>query len=277
MRRRYVISGLLMVAMVLGACPSPSVRPVTDRNGISAPLYGDTVVDIAARLVTSVPLIDSADRAHGTLPADLEEILPARWLRDIFGNTIDYSTDGPSFTLRSPGRDRISDTGDDIFVTGRLGRIVPCELHRPGFVSLYQDEAPLCREVPVLVLPRCPAAEFQEVPRFSARRARPEDQIRATGERLVLLARRLEGRGRAIGALPPASSMPWLDFRDSWGRPVAYRIAGQSFDAVSAGADGIPDTGDDVAVKAVLGESVPCIFTYGGQQKTCDVPPPRCP
>jgi hypothetical protein len=276
MRRTYGIPGLLIVVMVLGACPSPSVRPVPDREGVSAPLYGDSVVDVTARLVTSVPLIDSAGRARGALPQHLEEVLPARWLRDIFGNVIEYSRAGPSFTLRSPGRDRIKDTDDDVFVTGRLGRSVPCELHRPGFVSLFQEQAPLCRDVPVIVLPGCPNAEFRPVPEFSARRARPEDHVRATGERLVFLAWRVDGRGRAIGALPPASSIPWLDFKDSWGRPVAYRVSGQSFELASAGADGIPDTGDDVLVKAELGASIPCLFTHGGQQRTCDIPPPGC-
>jgi hypothetical protein len=276
MRRAFVIPGPLVLAVVLGACPAPSVRPVPDANGSSAPLYGDTVVDIAARLVTSVPLVDSAGRARGALPERLDDVLPARWLRDIFGNPIQYSPDGTSFTLRSPGRDRIAGTGDDIFVTGRLGRSVPCELHRPGLVSLFQEEAPLCSDVPIVVLPRCPHAEFQPVPELSSR-ARPEDRVRATGERLVLLARRIEGRGRAIGALPPAASMAWLGFRDSWGRPVEYRVAGQGFHLVSAGADGVPGTGDDIAVNAALGAPVPCSFTHGDQQITCDIPPPSCP
>jgi hypothetical protein len=277
MRRAFVASGLLVVAMVLGACPSPSSRTVPDANGVLAPMYGDTVVDIAARLIASVSLVDSAGRARGALPERLDGIVPARWLRDIFGNPILYSPDGLSFTLRSPGRDGIADTGDDIFVTGRLGRSVPCEFHRPGSVTLFHEEAPLCRDVPIVVLPRCRDAEFLPVPELSARRARPQDGVRATGEHLVFLARRVEGRGRAIGALPPASSMAWLGFRDAWGRPVEFRVAGPSFHLVSAGADGIPDTGDDITVKAALGAPVPCIYTHGDQQRTCDIPPPTCP
>lgn len=277
MRRACVIPGALVVAILLGACPSPFVFPGPAPNGASAPMYGDTMVDIAARLVTSVSLIDSAGRARGALPERLDGILPARWLRDIFGNPIQYSPDGWNFTLRSPGGDRIADTGDDVFVTGRLGRSVPCELRQPGYVSFFHEQAPLCRDVPILVLPICRDAEYLPVPEFSARYSRVEERVRETGERLVLLARRLDGKARALGALPPASGTARPDFRDAWGRPVEYRVAEQSFLLVSPGADGILDTTDDISVEAALGASIPCMFAHGDQQISCDIPPPTCP
>lgn len=241
----------------------------------SAPLYGDSLVDVSSRLLGSLQIIDSVGRAQGTLPDRLEEALPTRWLRDIFGNPLEYSVAGLHFTLRSAGRDGMIRTEDDIAVTGRVGRSIPCELQIGSVVELYEDKAPLCSEVPVVVLPRCPEAEFRSLPELSHTRGR--NRILATGERLVHLARRIEGRGRSLGALPPPAGVPWLDFHDAWRRPVQYLVTGYTFELRSAGADGVHHTDDDIVVNAELGGVIPCEFTHGTDRRVCSDPLPQCP
>ncbi|HEX2209346.1 MAG TPA: hypothetical protein VHG93_16835 [Longimicrobium sp.] len=279
MRQTWTVVGAVALTSVLAACPPSSYGPFPDGDGTSVPLYGDTLVDVTSTLVDNLRLIDSAGRARGTLPERLEEVVPAHWMRDFFGNTLQYSTAGLTFTLRSLGRDGLPETDDDIFVVGRLGRSVPCELHRgPNDVALFQTQAPLCRDVPITVLPKCLDAEYGPVPEFDpGRRRRPQERVLATGERLVRLARRIDGRGRSVGALPPPSAMLGLKFEDAWGQRVGYRIDGHAFELRSAGPDGVPGNQDDIVVSARLGDVIPCVFTAGGEVRHCSVPPPECP
>lgn len=278
MRQASTVVGAVALTSVLAACPPTSYGPFPDGDGTSVPLYGDTLVDVTSTLVDNLRMIDSAGRARGTLPERLEGVVPARWRRDIFGNTLKYSTAGLSFTIRSPGRDGIPETTDDIYVTGRLGRSVPCELHRGGNdVALFESQAPLCRNVPVVVLPKCPAAEFLPLLRPIPRRTRRQDDVLLAGYRLVHLARRIEGTGRSIGALPPAGAMIQSEFEDIWGRSVSYQVTGHAFELRSAGPDGVPGNQDDIVVSARLGDVIPCVFTAGGEVRQCSVPPPECP
>lgn len=277
MRTIRAVLGALSLAPVLAACLPHRWPPLPDQDGMSAPLYGDTILDVTNSLVGNLRMIDSVGRARGALPARLEEAVPARWLHDIFGNALEYSTDGPGFSVRSAGRDRTSGTRDDIYVVGRVGRSVPCELYREGVVGLFEEEAPSCRDVPVTVLPKCRDADYRGVPEYDRRRRRPEERVLATGERLVRIAQQIEGRGRSIGALPPLSSMPGLKLQDAWGRLIDYRPVGHSFELRSAGADGIPRNSDDVVVNSEFGTTILCVFTHAGESRTSGVPSIECP
>lgn len=273
MTRAFAVLGAAAIASGLGAC-SPEYRPIfSGGDGTSAPVHGDSVLATALRLVGHVSLIDSVGRVRGTLPQRLEEAVPPGWLRDVFGNPLEYSTAGPEFTVRSAGRDGMQATADDILVTGRLGRSVPCELRMQDVIDRYEETAPLCSEGPVVVLPECPGAEFHPVPGIG----RGADPVGATGERLAYIARRVDGRGRAIGALPSVERLPSLEREDAWGRPIRYRVAGHRFELRSAGPDGRPDTGDDIVVDGELGGIIACEFTNGSERVRCVDPLPQCP
>lgn len=276
MSNSIVVIGTAVVTSVLGAC-QPRIFP--DTAGANAPIYGDSVQHVTIAVGQHAQLIDSAGRARGALPSRLEEVLPTRWLRDIWGNPLAYSTRGTDFTLRSAGRDGIAGNNDDIFAHGRLGRAVPCELRAPGYVTRFEVQAPLCEETPLLVLERCPSAEFlPEVLGENPQLAR-RDPARATGERLARIARRIDGTGRALGALPHAASAFWQNQAavDAWGRRLVYRPAGRRFELRSAGADGVPDTVDDVHVHAELGGVIRCEFIHAGQANRCAEFLPQCP
>lgn len=272
-----ILGGLALVSG-LEACHGRAITAFPNGDGMSAPQYGDSLVDVMSKLMRHVQLIDSVGRARGALPNRLDEALPSRWLQDIFGNPLEYSVAGPSFTVRSAGRDGILDTPDDISVTGRLGRSVPCELRSQNRINRFEERAPLCSEVPIVMLPTCPDAEFLSLTAPADRPSgRSRDRVLATGERLVRLARRIDGRGRALGVLPPPGGLPWVSSEDAWGHTVQYKPDGRRFELRSAGSDGVPGTADDILVRAELGGIIRCEFTYGVEIRSCRDPLPQCP
>lgn len=109
------------------------------------------------------------------------------------------------------------------------------------------------------------------------------DSILAVGQRLVRVARAIDGYGREIGTTPETFRGPVIWGRtqdgrllDLWGTGVRYRTAGERFELTSAGPDQSLDTADDIIVRAEIGSGVPCEFrTQWGDQR-CAEPTPEC-
>jgi hypothetical protein len=237
------------------------------------------VIEVAVRLGRLVHLLDQLARPTGTLPATLDPVLqrfPDVSGRDLWGRTIRYSPSELQYELRSAGPDGEIETSDDIVSLGRLGRVLPCET-RHGFGSLrFEDSAPPCSGVPVLLVPPCPELMRSRV---DVTGEPSNDPNQVTGKNLIRYARQVDGHGRNMGALPVTlrQVVSNRDLVDSWGRPVRYTVRGRGFDLSSAGADGSFGSSDDIIVEGVLGRTIPCSFSIGNERFACDDPPPACP
>jgi hypothetical protein len=262
MNLRYVVSSVLFSVVWLAGCQPRQAMGGPDPLAGTASVDGDRT--ILTRLVRSVQLIDSVGRERSTLPTTLEGILPVSWLTDPQGRPLNYVVEQTSFSLRATGQDGLFHTHDDIYVVGRLGRSLPCELYVAGYRTNYENVAPSCDTAPATVLQLCSGEEL--VPEYPRRRPNP---VELTGERLVLLSRRIECMGRSFGSLPRATGIPLYQWEDAWGQQLRYSAGQSTYEVRSPGADGRFDTEDDVAVRAELGHTIPCRYFVGLDEREC--------
>ena len=270
---------LCVVATTLpAACRSaqPTPRVTHDVN-----LAGDSAAAVARSLAQLVLLIDQHGRPLKELPPTLWPVLEQFQLgqrADLWGTDFLYRPDGLRFSLRSAGRDRIFHTEDDIVTRGQLGRNRPCEI-RYGSQVYHDPAAPACTpDADVVIVQLCPALRNLRIVDPGAL-VTAHDTVEATGQRLVTIARMVDGLGREVGGVPPtllAVSRP-DQLVDAWGRNVRYRPGDREFEVRSRGGDATFDTRDDIIVVAQLGAEVKCEFVTEAGVATCNRRSPHCP
>jgi hypothetical protein len=242
--------------------------------------YSDSVAHTARTMAHLVHAIDARWRSQGVLPSLLDDALPHTLLLtdDIWSNPIQFQREGLGFTLTSYGRDQVPGTEDDIVVTARLGRSLPCEVRTPFARDQYADYAPACATTPPQLLSFCHSArevlpDLQEV-----REVPPHERTTRTGIHLVRLAWLIDQRGRAVGGvIPTLRAYNPVVLVDAWGNPLRYTPSSESFEIRSPGPDGVFDTYDDIFVQAEFTRPIPCEYRDGDQIVQCSIPPPHCP
>jgi hypothetical protein len=258
-----------------------------ERGDHLLPLYTqqDTVRVAIARLAGLVRTTDQVGRSEGVLPQTLADphAAPGYSGRDPWGRPLRYSAAGRAFEIRSAGPDGMMDTGDDIVAIGRLGRSIPCEMRHEGLTTTWDRVAPPCERMNTgRIYSLCPALSASD----RVDRSLPgtlRDSILAVGQRLVRVARAIDGYGREIGSTPESLSGPLIwgrtgdgEILDLWGSVVRYRTSGEEFELTSAGPDRSLDTADDISVTAAIGSGVPCEFVTEWGRQRCAAPIPAC-
>jgi hypothetical protein len=270
---------LCVVATSLSvACGSAQPAP---RVSHAMNLTGDSAAAVARNLAQMVLLIDQHGRPSKQLAPTLEPVLERFEFghrADLWGTDYLYRREGIRFELRSAGRDRTFQTDDDIVAQGQLGRSRPCAIRYES--KIYQDPAaPACApDAEIVIFPMCPALRNLRIADSRAL-ASEQDSVEATGQRLVTIARKVDGLGREVGGVPPtlfSVSQP-DQLVDAWGRNVRYSPAGRSFEVRSGGRDGRFDTGDDIIVVAQLGAEIECEFVTEAGVLRCNQRAPQCP
>ncbi len=251
------------------------------------PLYTrqDSVRVTIARIYALVRTTDRIGRSAGALPQTLVDDDPKPGFngRDPWGQVLHYTTAGRTFEIRSAGSDGAIGTTDDIVATGRLGRAMPCEMRHDGQTTTWDRVAPPCERMTTKwIYPLCPAlSESDRMDRSIP--ATRRDSILAMGQRLVRVARAIDGYGREIGAAPESLRGPriWArtadgGLQDLWGSDVRYQVNGEEFELTSAGPDRNLDTADDIIVRAAIGSGVACEFRTEWGEQRCVEPTPAC-
>jgi len=243
----------------------------------------DSVRVTIARVHGLVRTMDRVGREAGVLPQTLTapSAEPGSSGRDSWGRELQYSATGRAFEIRSAGSDGTMGTSDDIIAIGRLGRAIPCELRHDGVTTRWDRVAPPCERMSTERIYRlCPAlSRSDRVDRTIP--ATHRDSILAVGQRLVRVARAIDGYGREIGTTPETLSGPGIWGRtqdgrllDLWGIAVRYTISGEEFELTSGGPDQNLNTADDIIVRAAIGSGVACEFrTEWGEQRCAELPP----
>lgn len=245
----------------------------------------DSVRVTIARVHGLVRTMDRVGRETGALPQTLIDPTaePGFSGRDPWGRELQYSATGRAFEIRSAGSDGTRGTTDDIVAIGRLGRAIPCELRHDGLTTRWDRVAPPCERMSTETIYRlCPAlSQSDRVNRTIP--ATHRDSILAVGQRLVRVARAIDGYGREIGTTPETLSGPGIWGRtqdgrllDLWGTAVRYRISSEEFELTSAGPDRNLDTADDIIVRAAIGSGVACEFRTEWGEQRCAEPTPAC-
>jgi hypothetical protein len=199
----------------------------------------------------------------------------------VWGRPIHFSSTDTGFQLLSRGSDGVIGTPDDLVVTGRRGRTIPCEMRDEYRTTRFEDLISPCGESTALVLPFCPS--LLELASLRVAGETGPDPEHSTGRRLVRFARIIEGVGRERGGLPITlhsvpghPRLPEWEIPDAWGSPIQYSREGSVFELRSAGADRALNTSDDVVVRAELGHPARCSYRIGDRVRECAEPPPRC-
>lgn len=258
-----------------------------ERDDDLLPLYTrqDSVRVAIARVHGLVGVMDREGRGAGALPQTLIDptAQPGFSGRDPWGHEFRYSATGRAFEIRSAGSDGTMGTADDIIAVGRLGRAIPCEVRHDGLITTWDRVAPSCERMTTeKIYPLCPSlSESDRVDRSIPPTRR--DSIATVGQRLVRVARTIDGYGREIGTAPETLSGPGIWGRtqdgrllDLWGSGVRYRVSGEEFELASAGPDRNLDTADDIIVRAAIGSGVACEFRAEEGEQRCAEPAPAC-
>lgn len=245
----------------------------------------DSVRVTIARVHGLVRTIDRVGREAGALPQTLIDptVEPGFSGRDPWGREFQYSATGRAFEIRSAGSDGTMGTTDDIVAIGRLGRAIPCEIRHDGLTTTWDRVAPSCERMKTeRIYTLCPALSGSDRVDRSIPHTR-RDSILAVGQRLVRVARAIDGYGREIGTTPETLSGPGIWGRtqdgrllDLWGSGVRYRISSEEFELASAGPDRNLDTADDIIVSAAIGSGVVCEFRAEWGEQRCAEPTPEC-
>jgi hypothetical protein len=281
-------TGFWMRAVWLGlvGTATPACMP-QERGDHLLPLstQQDTVRVAIARLHGLVRTIDEVGRRVGVLPQALVDphSPPGCSGRDPWGRQVRYSVTGRAFEIRSAGPDGMMDTADDIVAIGRLGRSIPCEMRHGGLTTTWVRVAPPCERMNAgRIYALCPGLSASDRMDRSVP-GTPRDSMLAVGQRLVRVARAIDGYGREIGATPESLSGPLIwgrtgdgEILDLWGSVVRYRTSGEEFELTSAGPDRNLNTADDIIVTAAIGSGVPCEFETGWGRQRCAEPIPGC-
>lgn len=276
---RVLVLSLLAVA-VLGqnACGGSSARALAWEAPASR---RDSIEATRMVLLGAVRQVDSIARVRGEMPArwDIPErpAIPT----DIWGRSLRFTSTETEFQLLSLGSDGVMGTEDDLVVSGRPGRSVPCEMRDEYGTKRFEDVVSPCDESVPLVLPFCSVLlDLASLQAALESDPNPED---ATGRRLVRFARIIEGVGRERGGLPTSlhsvpghPRLPGWGIPDAWGSPIHYSWEGSVFTLRSFGADRIANTSDDVLVHAELGRPARCSYRIGDRVQECADPPPPC-
>jgi hypothetical protein len=112
-------------------------HPVGVRDRVM--LTGRTVVRIARRT-------DGLAREVGGMLPDLSQVTGPDFLKDSWGRSVRYRSQGETFEVRSAGRDGAFDDGDDVVVRARLAHAIPCEFTGPDGTTTCADPTPPCPE-----------------------------------------------------------------------------------------------------------------------------------
>jgi hypothetical protein len=283
--RRLSKHAIRLGCAVLGIASLACVPHQRGNNPL--PLYTrqDSVRAAIARVHGLVRAIDREGRATGALPQTLIDSTaePGFSGRDPWGRDLQYSATGRAFEIRSAGSDGTMGTADDIVAVGRLGRAIPCEIRHDGITTTWDRVAPACERMKTeRIYPLCPSlSRSDRVDRSIPPTQR--DSILAVGQRLVRVARAIDGYGREIGTTPETLTGPeiWGRMQDGqlldlWGSGVRYRISGEEFELASAGPDHNLDTADDIIVRAAIGSGVACVFRTEWGEQRCAEPTPAC-
>lgn len=222
-------AGLML--LTLGGCvPSRSRPPAQAAHPVPAPhaprpgtppgldneesLWPDPLIRTHVRLSALQHVIDRHERAQGTLPTSLRQIIPEGregpvvWEHDAWGYEIRYVLLAGDYELRAPGPDGLIETADDI--VARRGTELPMRVWEPGSRTAT---------------------------------------IMGSLESLTIVYHRRNGAfPENLETLGASGLQPYLGTRDEWGNLIRYLRTRNGFELRSAGPDGSLSTPDDMVV-----------------------------